>query len=150
MRHLGPKSPQFKVKGEHQCCKMCIEPDPIPLGKFSTVEVQPKTTRNSPKNVGKIQRSGQGSPNGHFLPKLTDLNLQSESTLPNLSIQNKKNIRNAKGGSLLPKLTINTRPYAFKAGDFDVKTDENTDRDCENVSQALHESQIGLLNQSRD
>lgn len=148
MRHLVPKSPQFKVKGEHQCCKICIEPEPIPLGKFSTIEVQPKTTRNSPKNIAKIQKPG--ALNGHFLPKLTDLNLQSESTLPNIQIQRHK--RNSKGGSIvpLPKLTINTRPFQFKAGDFDVKTDENTDRDCENVSQALHESQIGLLNKSRD
>ena len=137
------KSPQFRVKGEHQCCKMCIETEQ--LGRFETVDViQPKTSRNSPKNisVNMNKKAGQPASFGHFLPKLTDLNQQSEALLPQLEVKSRR--INAPS---LPKLTINTKPYSFKPAELDVLTNEETEND--NMSQLL-ESQIGGLTKSRE
>ena len=68
------KSPQFRVKGEHQCVHGCADGDE-PVGKFVTVEApSPRIIRVSPR-VAKQQRAIQAN-QGHsaFLPKLTDLN----------------------------------------------------------------------------
>ena len=143
-RHGKSPLPQLRVRGEHQCVKLCHEPEE-PLGRFQTVDVPvPKTQKTSPKNINSLSR-GQKENYGLFLPKLTDLNQQSQNLLPQLEIRTKR-----MKAPLLPKLpglTVNARPNAYKY-ENDVMTNEDTENDV--ISQAMLESQLGALTKSRD
>ena len=148
--HSKHKSPQFRVKGEHQCVHGCADTSE-PLGKFATVEAPtPRVIRVSPR-VAKQQRENQAIQGASaFLPKLTDLNQQSENLLPKLNI-NQKRMNSPK---LLPKLTtIKTRighQTARQNIELEANTDEGNYDERECLSQAIRESQLHLLTKSRD
>ena len=105
--------------------------------------------KHQKSSLGGINHPGVG--HGAFLPKLTDLNQQSESLLPQLHINPKR----MNSPRLLPKLTtIQTRiNHSLRPpnniAEIEGATDEGTFEERECLSAAIND-QAHLLTKSRD